>query len=146
MLNPFKEVDWNPDKAQKRKFAISLIVGFPVLALLLLLFQYLRGLPLDSWSALRLAGSGAAAGVVFLAVPSIVRPFYVAWYFVACCIGLVVGNVLMALVFYLFVAGLGLLMRAAGRRAMRKGIDKTASTYWLQAAPAPDPKRYYRQF
>ncbi|MFT4587452.1 MAG: hypothetical protein ACI9VS_002084, partial [Candidatus Binatia bacterium] len=30
MLNPFKEVDWNPDLPARRKFAVSLVIGFPI--------------------------------------------------------------------------------------------------------------------
>ena len=61
-------------------------------------------------------GGGLAVGLVLLALPQIARPFYVAWYFVACCIGMVVGNLALAIVFFVLVTGIGLLMRALGRR------------------------------
>ena len=47
MVNPFKEVNWRPDVAERRKFALSLMIGFPCVALLFLLAGRLaRG----SWS------------------------------------------------------------------------------------------------
>lgn len=36
MVNPFKEVNWKPDTAEKCTFGKSLIVGFPILALIFL--------------------------------------------------------------------------------------------------------------
>ena len=36
MLNPIKEVNWQPDTAARRVFAKSLMIGFPCLALLFL--------------------------------------------------------------------------------------------------------------
>jgi hypothetical protein len=145
MVNPFKEVDWNPDRAQRRSFAISLLVGFPAVAVFLLVVGFLRGHGWDLQLALGVAGIGASAGIVFLLLPSIVWPFYVVWYAVACCLGLVIGNVLMAAVFYLFVSGLGLTRRAVGRRGMQTSLDRSRPTYWLDAGPAPDIHRYYRQ-
>jgi hypothetical protein len=146
MLNPFSEVDWNPDPQKRRTFAVSLMVGFPILAILFLLGGYLRGSGWNLDVALIVGGAGAGAGVLFYVLPAIARPFYLLWYFVACCIGFVVGNVLMAVVFYIFVTGLGLLMRALGRRALRTNIERGVATYWLDAAPRPAPARYFRQF
>ncbi len=37
MLNPFKEVNWHPDLATRRTFARSLVIGFPCLAVVLVL-------------------------------------------------------------------------------------------------------------
>ena len=100
MINPFKEIDWNPNLAKRRSFAISLIIGFPCLALVWLAIGWLRTSAVSVAGPAWLAAAGAAAGVVFLAIPAIVRPFYVVWYFLAACIGIIVGNILMAAVFF----------------------------------------------
>jgi hypothetical protein len=146
MLNPFQEVNWSPDTATRRTFAKSLIIGFPCVAFVLLLAGGLAGKGWNVSFALKLGGTGAAAGVVFYAVPVIARPFYVVWYALACCVGLVVGNVVMALIFYLLVTGIGLLKRLLGRPVIRKSPSPSAKTYWLDAAPTSDPKRYFSQF
>ena len=146
MINPFKEVDWNPDTAAKRKFAVSLVIGFPCVALALLL---LRRALTGSWHvtpALWLAGIGATVGIVFWILPIIAKPFYQAWYFVSCCIGIVVSNTLLAAFYFIVLTLVGLLMRAIGRHPLQKGFDKKAATYWLDAEPVTDPKRYYSQF
>jgi hypothetical protein len=146
MINPFHEIDWNPDRAKRRSFAVSLMVGFPIVGMLLLLVGYLRGHGWNLPLALGVGGAGAVAGAVFWLLPGIARPFYVSWYFIACCIGIVVGNVLMGTIFYVFVAGLGLVMRLVGRQGLRKTGDRAAATYWLDAGPRPARARYFRQF
>jgi len=146
MVNPFKEVNWNPGPRERRKFALSLIIGFPCIAIVLLLLGFLRGRGWNLPLAANIGGSGLAVGVLLLVLPRITRPFYVAWYSVACCIGIVVGNLALAIVFFVLVTGLGLLMRALGRRPVRKTPDKRAATYWQDAEPVVDPGRYYRQF
>jgi hypothetical protein len=146
MLNPFKEVNWNPDTAARRTFAKSLVIGFPCLAVVLLLAGYTTGKGWNVGLALKLGGIGAAAGVLFYAWPVIARPFYVVWYALACCIGLVVGNVVLAMIFYVLVTGIGLAKRCFGRQAIRKAPDLLAKTYWLDAPVVSNPKRYFSQF
>ena len=146
MVNPFKEVNWNPDTAARRTFAKSLVIGFPCLALVFLLAAKWSSGTWNLGFALKLGGLGAAAGGLFYTAPGIARPFYVVWYALACCIGLIVGNVVLALIFYLLVTGIGLLKRLGGRQAIRKTPDRLAKTYWIDAPPAPEPKRYFSQF
>ena len=146
MVNPFKEVNWNPGPRERRKFAFSLIIGFPCIAVVLLVLGLLRGKGLNFPLAAIVGGGGVAVGLLLLALPQITRPIYVAWYFVACCIGTVVGNLALGIVFFVLVTGIGLLMRAFGRRPVRKTFDKRAETYWQDAENVDDPSRYYRQF
>ena len=89
---------------------------------------------------------GAGVGALFWLAPAIAKPFYVAWYALACCIGVVVGNVLMALIFYVLVTGIGLLKRLGGSRSIRKTPDLRANSYWLDAPVTSNPKRYFSQF
>ena len=146
MVNPFKEVNWNPDTAARRTFAKSLVVGFPCLALVLLFAGYLTGKGWNFDPSLKLGGIGAAAGVLFYAMPAVAKPFYVVWYALACCIGLIVGNVVLALIFYVLVTGIGLARRFFGSQPIRKTPDRLAKTYWIDAPVVSNPKRYFSQF
>ena len=146
MLNPFKEVNWHPDTAARRTFAKSLVIGFPCLAVVLLLIGIFTGKGWNVGLALKLGGLGAGFGVLFYALPVIARPFYVVWYALACCIGLIVGNVVLALIFHVLVTGIGLVKRYFGRQAIRKTPDRLAKTYWLDAPTTSDLKRYFSQF
>ncbi len=122
------------------------MVGLPCVVVLFAGLQCFRSGMWDSSFVVAYSGAGFVVGVVFYALPGIVRPFYVVWYALACCIGLVVGNVVLALIFYLLVTGIGLLKRLGGRQPIRKRPDRLAKSYWIAAPPAPAPHRYYRQF
>ncbi len=146
MINPFKDVNWSPGPVEKRKFAVSLVIGFPIVALLLFL---IKGLISHAWNPVPsywIAGVGCGLGVVLLAIPALAKPFYVVWYFLGCCIGIVVSNVLLSAFYFIFVTGLGLVLRLFGKEPLQKGLKRDASTYWLDAERVSDPKRYYQQF
>ena len=145
MLNPFADVNWNPGRAERRKFAVSLIIGFPAIAIF---FSIIARLTTDAWKPffLWLGIIGFAVGVVLWLLPMIARPFYIVWYALACCIGLVVGNVLFSAFYYLVLTPMGLAMRLGGRDPLRRKLDRSTPTYWQDAEKVVDPKRYYRQF
>ena len=146
MLNPFKEVNWNPDTAARRVFAKSLMIGFPVLAVFFLLAGRLKTGAWDMAFPLRLAGFGAGAGALFWLVPAIARPFHLVWHALVCAIGLVVSNLLIALLFYVCVTGTGFLKRCFARPTIRKNFARQASTYWHEAPPPRTPASYFKQF
>jgi len=145
MLNPFAEVDWNPDVRARRKFAASLIIGFPVIAIAFSLITFLAK---HSWKPFFpwLGIIGIVAGIIFWLLPQIAKPFYIAWYFIACCMGIVIGNTLFALFYYLVFTPLGLCLRLRKNKAITKGFDKPRKSYWRDVEKPVDLKRYYRQF
>lgn len=146
MLNPCNEINWHPDWRERRRFAARLLAGFPCLAAGLLLAQRWQGGAWVFGPALVLGGAGLALGLILWLVPAIARPFYVAWHAAACALGFVVANVVLAAVYLLLFAPVGIVRRAMGRPALTKGFDPHASTYW-QDAPGPGPAgRHYRQF
>jgi len=149
MINPFADVQWKPDLAERRKFAKSLIIGFPCLAVAFLIMGWVSKGSWDAnWKFARSVGAfGALAGVIFFAVPQIARPFYMAWYFLACCIGIVVGNLLLSGFFFLVITPFGLLRRLVARApAVQKKFDRNSKSYWQDFPPVSNPERYYRQF
>jgi Saxitoxin biosynthesis operon protein SxtJ len=146
MINPFKDVNWNPGLSEKRKFAVSLVIGFPCVGLVSL---FLRRIFSGAWhveTSLWIGGTGLALGLVLLALPILARPFYLVWYFLACSVGIVVSNVLLSAFYYLVVTPIGLVVRALGRPPLKKTFDASAQTYWRDAEHVPDATRYYRQF
>lgn len=146
MLNPFKEVDWNPDLPARRRFAVSLTIGFPIVAILILLLGRILGGDWKPAIPIWLAGSGVGVGLVLWALPQIAKPFYVVWYGFGCSMGIVIGNTLMGAFFYLLITPFGLIRRLSKTKAIAKGADPEATTYWRDAPRNDDPKRYYRQY
>lgn len=147
MVNPFREVNWKPDRAQRRQFAKSWMVGFPCLAVVIWLIGWIaRGRWDAHWAtALWVAGVGATAGLLLYLLPPIARPFYILWYGLACCVGIVVSNLMLAGMFYLVITPIGLLRRL-GHPDFRKSVDRQCPTYWHDAGPPPPPQRYFKQF
>ncbi len=147
MINPFKELNWKPDRTDLRKFAISLIIGFPIIALIFFTVKWIRfGVLPEPRFFLLLGGIGAAVGLVCLLVPVIARPLYYVWYALAACIGIVLANLLFALLFYLVFTPLGLVMRLTGRDPLGLKEKRDCVSYWKDAPPAPPPAKYFRQF
>jgi len=145
MVNPFKDVNWKPDQAALRSFGVSLMIGFPVIAGVLAGLGWLRTHSIPEWPIF-LAAGGFAAGLLFWSVPIVARPFYFVWYFVGCCIGLVLTNLLLAAFFYGVITPFGAMLRACGRNHLRRPRDPSASTYWHETEKSIDPPRYFRQF
>ena len=145
MINPFTQVNWRPKTLELRSFAKSLLIGFPVIALVFLLWHFFRQ---GTWSftlPLKIAGFGAGAGLLFLLLPAVARPFYCVWYAVSCAIGLVVSNVLLGGFYYTVFTIVGILRRMLGTSPIQRGPIPGASTYWIDAPPAPEASRYFSQ-
>ena len=145
MVNPFLEINWHPGFAERRKFALSLVFGFPAIALVFFLFSWLTGhswKPFFAW----LAVIGLFVGALLWLLPQIARPFYLVWYLLASGIGFVVSNSLLIAFYYLIITPLGLVLRATGRLSLQKSFDQNARSYWREVKKTVDPKRYYRQF
>ena len=147
MINPFKEINWKPAATDLRKFALSLIIGFPCIAIVFFLAKWLsaRAMP-EPRFFLMLGGIGAAVGLVCLLLPFIARPLYYVWYALAACIGIVVANVIFGLLFYGIFTPMGLFMRVIGRDALNLKSKKGAATHWIDAPPAPPPAQYFSQY
>lgn len=146
MINPFKEINWQPSKAEKRKFGLSLMIGFPCIALIIFLG---RGLAGGNWNPFLpgvIAAVGFGVGLVSWLLPAIALPFYTVWFFLAASLGIVIGNTILALFYFLIVTPIGLALRMAGRPTISKGPRAGVQTYWQDAEQPGDVQRYYRQF
>jgi len=146
VLNPFHEINWHPNLPERRTFAVSLAVGFPCLAMALLTAQRWHTGGWNLSPALTLAAAGITLGAILWVLPQIARPFYLVWYGVACTIGFVIGNALLATVFFLLVTPTGWVRRLLGKPTFAKTFDRRVTTYWRDAPKPASPARYYRQF
>ncbi len=142
----FGEINWRPGTAEIRRFGWSLVIGFPLLAAALMLIAAKAGMTRSTAPFLWLGGCGSAAGVLFAAVPSLAKPFYLLWNFLACCLGAIIGHTLLAAFYFLILTPIGAAMRAFGRRTFPKTFDKKIRSYWVKVAMAADVGDYYRQF
>ena len=147
MINPFKEINWSPEPKDLRKFALSLIIGFPCLALVFFCVKWMKlhAQP-DPAFFLKLGGIGAAIGLICLLVPVIARPLYTVWYALAACIGIVMANLIFTLIYYALFTPLGFVMRLSGRDPLNLRWKKGAGSHWIDAPPPPPAECYFRQY
>ncbi len=145
MMNPFKEVNWNPDTEDRRSFGRSLMIGFPIIATVLLLFNLLKTHEVQMWT-IWLGTIGFAVGAACRAIPAIAPPFYYVWYAIGCSIGMVVTNVIITAIYFLAFAPMGFFLRASGRDPMERQFYPAGQTYWKDAEKITDNERYFRQY
>lgn len=147
MINPFQEINWKPSAADLRKFAWSLVIGFPGIAVVFFLGTWIRSRALpEPRFFLLLGGIGAAAGLLCRFIPLLARPLYLVWYALAACAGIVMANVLFALLFYALFTPMGLFMRLMGRDALNLKFRRGTISYWMEAPPSPPAAEYFRQY
>lgn len=146
MINPFTHVNWKPDTIAIRSFARSLVIGFPVVALIFFFASRMLHGVWDQSFPLKLGIGGIIAGLLFWAIPTIARPFYLVWYAVSCTIGLVVSNTLLSVFYYTFFTVGGFLRRTLGKSPLQLDLDRSAPTYWQDIKPVEDPKSYFAQY
>ncbi len=146
MINPFREVNWHPNVAERRQFAISLLVGFPILGVVLFVVRGAVSHHWNYWPSFWMIVVGGGIGGLCWVLPVLALPFYLGWYFVACCIGLVVTNSILAGFYLAVFAPTGFVLRRTHRLQIRKTFDSEAQTYWQDTEQVSDPSRYYKQY
>ena len=79
--------------------------------------------------------------------PRFMRWVFLGMSYLAFPIGFVVSHVVLAVVYYLVLAPIGILTRLFGYDSMKKRFDHEVKIYWVErSAAAVDSKRYFRQF
>lgn len=148
MINPFKDVNWNPDINERKKFGKILIIGFPIFSFLIFLLGWVssgvwnKNLEIACW----ICGIGVVLGLISYFLPQISKPIYQAWYFVGCCLGFIISNLIFTLMYFLIFTPVGLIRRMFSKDSFPKTFDKSKKTYWQDAEQMDDISRYYKQF
>ena len=140
------EIDWKPDASKLRQFALTWLVGFGVIGLIV------------AWRVGALTGSGrwvapvvlwclgASVGLLGLAAPAAVRPIYMFWMALALPIGWVVSHVILAVVYFGVFTPVALVFRLIGRDALQRRFDPAAPSYWVARDASASSENYLNQF
>lgn len=134
------DINWQPTRKDLRVFSIACLVVTVGGGLAL----YLKEGPSNFIYALWAIGPTVA--LLGLLWPPSVRHLYIGLSLLALPIGLVLGNVLMALTYYLLVTPVGLVFKLIGRDSLHRKLDPSARTHWVERPPTPPAKRYFRQY
>ena len=84
--------------------------------------------------------------VLYYLLPSLRRPLYLGWMYLAFPIGWVISHVILAIVYYVVFTLTGLVLRLLGRDPLQRRFEPDAPTYWVEHRPGGKPARYFRQF
>ncbi len=144
MLNPFADVQWKPDTKEIKSFGRVLVIGG--ISLTALFWGLKFGLEksfLPDFLHFLFEGI-ILAGVLSYIIPILGRPLYYVWYFIACCIGFVISNLVMGIFYYVILSLFGCALRMRKTDPLR--ISKpNIKTNWLDAKKDLPLKSYYRQ-
>ena len=105
-----------------------------------------------AWSGRYIAGgvfAASAVGVlaVTLLCAAVLRPFNKAWMKLGLALGTIVNPIVLGAMYFLLLAPIGFVMRAAGRDALRRRLEPDARTYWIERTPpGPAPDSLPHQF
>ena len=133
-------IDYNPSRTQLAVFGAVWFVFFGALAGVVLGRGGPRGLAAVIWLAAIVVPS-----IGWLA-PRFMRLVYLGMALLAFPLGLVVSYVMLAAVFYLVLAPIGLLMQVFGYDPLKLRFERAAESYWVARHAAADLRRYFRQF
>jgi hypothetical protein len=141
------DVSWKPTDPQLRQFGWIALAGLP-------LAGWLFGgkpWPLAESTQMQRVVLAALAGLgIIAATLASLRPQALRWPFLgatllALPLGLVIGELILAIIYFLLFLPVSLVFRLLGRDALERGIDRSAKTYWQPKAPPPGHESYFRQ-
>jgi len=135
------EFDWSPAPGKLRTFGAALAVLAAALGILLHLWGRIGPVPAALSAAL-----GISAGAAALFRPSLLRPLYILLQIPAWPVGLLVGHLVLAFMFYLVLTPLGLLRRAMGKDPLGLARKESPRSYWIPRRAHHERDRYFRQF
>lgn len=149
------EINWHPSDRVLRQFGLCAAIALPVLAWWLTTETRIWSLVSGSapWQLdagnLTAVGSALVAGLV-LGSLGFIRPRWLRLPFLAATlitlpIGLVVSQLLVALMFYGIFLPVGLLFKLIGRDALDRRFDPQAGSYWQLKPQATSMESYFRQ-
>ncbi len=129
------EFNWNPTDRQLRQFGGASLIALPLIGFL--------G-SAQHRTILGLAAVGTIVAAVSWVRPRWVTPLFLGAAILATPIGMVVGELMMLLIYWLVFVPMGLLFRIVGRDSLRRRGGPQDS-YWTPIRTSKSVASYYRQ-
>jgi hypothetical protein len=135
----FQHVEWHPDRAELRRFARAMLIGFFIIGVIFGIRQHQVGqATLVLWTV------GATLAVAAL-IPGLGRFAYLAVHVPTSLLGYVISHVILVVLYTALFTPLGLLLRITGKDLLRLK-EPRGSTVWAPRTRARGAESYYRQF
>ena len=130
------EFNWQPTDRQLRQFGVICLFALPTVAWL-----WGGGTTL----VITLALVGLLLAIVGMAVPSGLKPVFLALTIAATPIGMVVGELAMLAIYFCVFLPFGLVFRLAKRDSLGLRLDQDCHSYWQAKKQSASNASYYRQ-
>ena len=148
-MSKMVELNLNPDAATLRQFGFIALGGFGLLAGLAytqsLIFSFGLGdsrIPV----AYGLAGLGVLSTLLSLVAPKANLPIFVGLSVLTFPIGFVMSYVIMGTLFFVMIAPIAIVFRLIGRDELKRGFDRSATSYWNDPRPNRGKASYFKQY
>lgn len=139
-------LDLQPDTRKLRQFGWISLVGFGFLGLLVAWKTGTFQEP-GKWTApVVLWVLATAAPVLGMVAPKLLKPAYQLLTLLGWPIGLLVGNLLLLLVFFLLITPIALWFRIIGRDELKIRWSPADAPSWVNVPAARNIDSYFRQF
>lgn len=148
MINPFNDINWNPNAKDIRAFGKSVLIGFVMIGLLFLLVGLFRQSFIESIKLpIMFVAIGVAIWVGARFAPKQSLPLYYVWFGVSACIGIVISNLILIMFYYLFFSVFAVLFRfLTGRDPLMLKKPFGKPSYWHEYSKNGNIKRYLKQY
>ncbi len=120
-----------------RKFGIVIIVGLGLIGIFVSLKTH--NLYVSQW----LWGIGLLFLLLGFILPSVLRPVYRLWMFIAYLIGRVVSRIILTVLFYFVLTPTGLVLRLFGKDIINQRFGENRESYWVKKDLSGHTKERY---
>ena len=127
----------NPDTKQLRQFGVIGMLGLPLIGWLVSGGETVLALSVSC---------GLMMGIAAWLSPQILKYAFVALSIITFPIGIVVGELVLLVIYYVVFFAVGLCCRVTGRDALGLKFDRTADSYWTEKQKCDKLESYFRQF
>jgi hypothetical protein len=139
------DVNKNPTPHDLRKFALTMIIGMPIVGAIWTAIIWWSQDILNLWICGAFASFGATVCILTLVSNPVGRVIYIIWHTLAAIIETVISFVSTLLMYFLTILPIGLIMRLFGRKPLPI-LDEKQKSYWKEHKEPEDLKRYFRQY
>ncbi|MES2662554.1 MAG: SxtJ family membrane protein [Pseudomonadota bacterium] len=135
-------INWNPDKAELRKFGLTMLIGFSIIAAVaFFVFEVSKNI------AIGLVIFGAVS-LVLSYIGRLGMIIYYPWMTIGMIMGTIVSHVILAVLFFGIVTPIGLVFKIMRRDSLQKNVyPNPEASSWTNIEPIENTiEAYQRQF
>jgi hypothetical protein len=142
MLN----VNTNPTPRELRKFALTMLIGMPVVGAIWTGIIWWSQDVLNPWILAWFSALGVSVCILTFLSQGAGRKAYIGWHTLAALIEAIISLLSTFIMYWLTIVPIGLVMRLFGRKPLPLTFDRSTPSYWKEYQEPEDIKRYFRQY